>query len=132
MKHVGPPEGKRWVIYRIRVEINTDATVADRVLEIRLYSTLKGVRTMIYDLHHVFAVTASLTRYCNLGERRLDSVKADTDEGNHIYGGIEPMLLDSATADDIELYLRNGVAGDNYEGQLTVIEHTYKKEDFEE
>jgi len=111
--NLSPGAGKRWLILRGYITLTCDATVADRYIFIEVTNG-----TVVTDHYHrTDAITGSTTGSLGFHETLfLDAaIKVDT-----YYFGIRPILIEGA--DQLRMRIANGVAGDSYEGFVTVLE----------
>jgi len=111
---LSPGQGKRWLVLRGNIHISTDATTADRSLNI--YVT-DGTNITCYYPKNNTPVTASQTAdisFANYG----NGVDVTRQARGHI--GIPNILLEGS--DELKLVIANGQAGDTYNGYVVVLE----------
>jgi len=114
--NLSPGAGKRWLILREIITLVNDATVANRAIEV-VFTDGTNITERLCSTN---SVLASETKILSLGEARIVQATSLSQDGTHMYVGINPILLDSN--DQLRITIKNGVAGDSYSGFLVVLE----------
>lgn len=112
---LSPGTGKRWLVLRGKITINTDATVANRYIHLR---TTDGTNETEM-IGRGNAVAASASQNLNFGEAR-NIQNATYGSGGDQYIGLQPVLLEGD--DELKITVVSGQAGDNYSGYVVVLE----------
>jgi len=110
--NLSPAAGWRWQILHGLINLTCDATVANRTIRIRLTDGT----TVSHQVGISGATTASATR--NLAVRSGYAANGGGTEGDLIAFG----LLIIEGADQLRVLVDAGVAGDSYNGIITVLE----------
>jgi hypothetical protein len=114
---LAPPAGKRWQFLRGRLQVVCDATVADRLLRLAVYSNYSAVHLgpIFYgDIAVALATRSIAFKQWWTGAGNF----AESEDTRHFIGN--DVLLDEDHF--IRLWVSNGVVGDLYSGILEFLE----------
>jgi len=116
--NLSPGSGKRWLVLRGTISLDTDATAATRIPRLEVTDGTNITEALTYGAN----VIADKIGHLEFGEIRLvhgvNPGKRVDDTNDYV--GIEPILLEGS--DQLRITIENGVAGDSYEGFVVVLE----------
>jgi len=111
-----PGSGFRWMLLYARLKLITDATVANRTLNI---VPRDGSSNSLTSPRMSAVITASLTAYLSL-VGSIGLIAGSYQDGSVF--AIDPFSMIIEGSDFFQIDVSNGVAGDAYSGFITVLE----------
>lgn len=121
--NLSPGLGKRWIVLSGKLYLANNATVANRVL--RLNKTNGTIE--VEQIAASIIVAASASRTVNFGEVKAAWSSGSTTFANggvgwgtSDYFAIDGIVIEGL--DELRIAISAGVAGDSYEGTVTVLE----------
>jgi len=117
--NLSPGTGKRWLVNRGSLILQTNATVVNRYIKVQVTNGTNIIETLGY----CGPFSASQRGSLNLGEGRVQgssAVMGNNEDNVNGYIGIDGMIL--SNSDQLRITIFGGEAGDSYSGYFVVLE----------